>query len=84
MTQKVGRRGPFWGCVRFPVCKGSASYDPSDDPLALAGFGRLLPAPEPGPVEELQELQPVWLKREDLFWSCASPLPHVRQPWQME
>lgn len=32
--KKTGRRGPFWGCLRFPSCKGSADYDPKDDRVA--------------------------------------------------
>jgi ssDNA-binding Zn-finger/Zn-ribbon topoisomerase 1 len=42
MVQKNGRRGLFWGCVKFPACKGSADYDPKDDRVA-AVLG-------PGPV----------------------------------
>lgn len=32
MVQRKGQTGPFWGCIQFPVCKGTFTGDPKDKP----------------------------------------------------
>jgi ssDNA-binding Zn-finger/Zn-ribbon topoisomerase 1 len=96
LVQREGRRGPFYGCARYPSCRFTASLDPTTGrPQLRLSQQRGIPCPEPGCSSELRLIE----GRRGPFYGCTrypackgqrgarkdgSPLPIFRPGAQVE
>ena len=78
-TAKKGRNagGDFWGCSKFPKCRGTVSLDQQGDSAmdSVASFDDLLPA-----VEWRENFsRPGWISQYEMVSSLPSYLVHMSE-----